>query len=89
MRLSEQKHRMPDNDCISCGKKMTGATGVDWDDRPSPGDFAVCLYCGHLAAYADDLRLRPLTDDELHEIAGDERIIAMQKAREGVNFNDG
>jgi hypothetical protein len=79
MRLSDTKHRMPENYCISCGKPMTGASGVDWDERPTPGDFAVCLYCGRLSAYAEDLTLRALTDDELLEIIDDDRIIAMQK----------
>jgi hypothetical protein len=81
MRISDQKHRLPDMWCHNCGKKQNGATGIDADEAPTPGDFSVCLYCGEISAYADDLTLRSLTDDEIVEIAGDERIIAMQKAR--------
>lgn len=32
-------------------------------------------------AFAEDLTLRDLTDAEMHEVAGDPRILAVQKAR--------
>ena len=32
-------------------------------------------------AFAEDMRLRNLTDAEMYEIAGDPRLIAVQRAR--------
>jgi transcription elongation factor Elf1 len=75
-------HRLPRQPtCPSCGKLLDGAAGVATDARPEPGDVSVCVYCGHLMAFADDLTLRELTAAEMHEIAGDERILAVQRAR--------
>jgi hypothetical protein len=62
---------------------MDGASGivVEEDTAPDPGDVTVCIYCGHIMAYDDDLGLRELTPVEQLNIAGDERILAIQRAR--------
>jgi hypothetical protein len=79
-RMSDE--RLPEVRCSSCGTKLNAATHVGPDDpRPEPGDFSICLDCGHLSAYADDLTLRPLTDAEIIEAAGDKRILATQRLR--------
>jgi hypothetical protein len=51
------------------------------DAVPRPGDITLCLYCGHIMAFADDLTLRELNDEEAHDIAGDPRMLAAQWAR--------
>jgi hypothetical protein len=63
---------------------LDGCMAVEADGGPSPGDFTVCIYCGHIMAFADDLTLRELTGDEMHAIAGDPRIIRIQKARKAL-----
>lgn len=73
--------RVPMSECLGCGKRMDGATGVDHRSRPKPGHITICIGCGHLMAFADDMRLRNLTDAEMYEIAGDPRLIAVQRAR--------
>lgn len=65
MKISDHKHRMPDGNCVRCGKKLTGASGIDVDDRPNPGDLSVCVCCGYLRTFAEDLTLRELTAVEL------------------------
>jgi hypothetical protein len=74
-------HQMQVQICVSCGKTLDAATLPEGEDAPSPGDISLCLYCGHLMAYADDLELRNLTDEEMHEVAGDPHILRMQRAR--------
>lgn len=66
--------------CLGCGKEIDAGTGVGTMRKPRAGAIALCFYCGHLAAYDSALHLRPLTDEEMLAAAGDERIIAMQKA---------
>lgn len=75
--------------CIECGETLNGAAEIGGDDRPVPGSISICIYCGHIAAFNDKLRLRPLTASEIHEIAGDPRVIAVQKAREIMLRNKG
>jgi hypothetical protein len=72
--------RTPPNLCLECGKVVDSATNVE-NQRPSPGMFAICFYCGHVMAFDAALRLRPLTDEEMLEAAGDPRILAIQAGR--------
>jgi hypothetical protein len=73
---SGRSARTPSSACLECGKPLDGATGLGHRHKPRPGDISVCLYCGHLQAFDGQLRLRPLTDKEMVEIAGDPAIIA-------------
>ena len=77
--------RLAPSACLACGTTMDAATHTsDPDVRPSPNDITICLYCGHLMAFGDDLQLRALTDDEMHQCAGDPVILKLQKARAKV-----
>lgn len=81
MKLGIDRH-MPLAVCLGCGKKIDGATYVGEEDQaPDPDDITVCIYCGHIQAYAENLSLRELTPVEQLRIAGDERILAIQRAR--------
>jgi len=70
--------------CLACGVQVDAVTAAFGDHTPTPGDMTLCLYCGHIMAFANDLRLRELTDAEAHAIAGDRKILAVQKARQEV-----
>lgn len=69
---------MEGNACPRCGRTAEGGTAFDIDEKPSrqprPGDFAVCLYCGAINAYRDDLKLRPITETEHQYIRRDPRL---------------
>lgn len=53
-------HHLPDSVCCACGHK-NNAGGGDHAERPSPGDYAICVRCAALNIYADDLTLRKPT----------------------------
>ena len=67
--------------CTSCGKKLDMATSVEGYAVPLPGDISICIKCGHIMAFGDDLMLRDLNDREAYDVAGDRRILAVQEAR--------
>lgn len=71
--------RHPLSACLDCGEMLDTATELDGEASPSPGDVTICLHCHHLMAYADDLTLRALTDDEMRDIAGDPRVLTAMK----------
>lgn len=77
-------YQTPASSCPSCGTTVDASTSVAGDHAPSPGDVSICMYCGHLMAFADDLTLRPLTDKEMLECAGDMRILRAQRVRLAV-----
>jgi RNase P subunit RPR2 len=67
--------------CPSCGVLLNAATSTfEEDATPSDGDITICLRCGHIMIFENN-RPRDLTDVEMRMIAGDRRIIAVQKAR--------
>jgi hypothetical protein len=67
--------------CLSCKQLVDGATCVEGDRRPTPGDITVCIFCGHIMAYDAGDKLRELTREEQISIAGDKRILRIQEAR--------
>jgi hypothetical protein len=70
---------VPESRCPSCGKLCDAATAVEKDNKPSPGDFSVCLDCGHVMIFDHDLRLRELRGEEFHTIAGDKELLLAQQ----------
>jgi hypothetical protein len=77
-----QACRVPWSRCTGCGKRVDGATPIDDETAtPDPGDVTVCIYCGHVMAYTDDLQLRDLTDAETRDIEADEKILAVMQLR--------
>jgi hypothetical protein len=76
-----KKTATPECFCLSCGKLFNAASDLGSDESPSPGDISMCLGCGHLMAFTDDMTVRELTSEEMHEVAGDPYILAMQRAR--------
>lgn len=80
MEIGEPRRLVPSK-CLSCGSKNDAATSVDGDYSPEPDAITVCFHCGHIMSYDDELRLRELTREEQIEIAGDERILAIERAR--------
>ena len=54
------------SECSGCGKRMDGATGVDHRNRPKPGHITICIGLWHSMAFAEDMRLRNLTDAEMY-----------------------
>jgi len=72
---------VPTSKCPSCDAPLDGATDAYGEETPSPGDISICLYCGHLMAFADDMTTRDLTDAEAHAVAGDKRILLIQEMR--------
>jgi hypothetical protein len=75
-RLHAPDHRMPPSACLECGKLLDCATVTDGEDvEPHPGAISICFSCGHIQAFGDDLRLRPLTDEEIIDIAGHPEIV--------------
>lgn len=78
MRFSDKTHRVPPSRCTACGKLNDSAGGVN--TSPEPGDYVLCIGCGHLMAYADDMSLRNLTNEEAREAAGSKRIKAVRAA---------
>jgi len=72
---------VPESFCFACGDKMDAAVNIDGTSAPHEGCLTVCLRCGHVMAFAADLKLRELTELEMYNIAGDPQLLAIQQVR--------
>jgi len=67
---------MPVCHCLRCGYKFDSASSLEDDSKPSPGSLSVCLKCGAVAKYGDDLTVVPMTDKEADELRADVETMA-------------
>jgi DNA-directed RNA polymerase subunit RPC12/RpoP len=90
-RVDKDGRPLPEVACLDCGKTIDAAARtVDKDDdRPSPGDVAICFYCGHLMVFADDMSVREPTEGEVIEMAGDPDIVEGMRMRAVVQVEPG
>lgn len=59
-------HRLPPSPCGHCGKVNDAATAVGGDDnRPEPGDVALCAYCYRVNRYTPEMGLEAVADADL------------------------
>lgn len=72
---------VPEDFCSHCGKRFDRATDPLYDKTPTPGAITICIDCGHVMAFAVDMHLRELTDEEMVDIAGNSEIRRIQAAR--------
>lgn len=61
-------HDMPATSCPGCHGKIEVATGVGTTNKPSPGAWTVCLYCGSILRFTEVLLLRFATEDEVEKL---------------------
>ena len=69
---------VPTTACWECGHRSDAASGAT---TPKPGDFTLCINCGALSVFADDLAARPPTDDEVCEAT---KIPDVRRFREAI-----
>lgn len=61
---------VPADPCPNCGRDLPGADSVPGNsgEPPAAGDLGLCVYCGALHRFAEDLTKRPATDAELETL---------------------
>ena len=62
---------MPPSKCLNCGKLLDAATCVQGKHAPDAGSLSICIDCGAVTIFGDDLRLRPLTEAEAKDVQSD------------------
>ena len=87
--MGSDVHRIPESACLGCGYKIDASGSPDGRPTkgPQPGNLSICLRCGAVMAYAEDLSLRPLTDDEVREISQDDDAMRdIAHITKGIHF---
>lgn len=60
---SDKDRHMGESPCLKCGKLLDAANNRD-GATPTPGALSLCVYCGNIAAFGDDLKLRAIPPEE-------------------------
>lgn len=77
--------RLAEDHCLNCGKQIDAASSYGDDARdPRAGDITICIECGHIMAFGDDLKVRALNDQEMQYVAGNREVLLMQRALAAV-----
>jgi hypothetical protein len=73
--------------CLGCGKILDTSAPAG-GQRPHEGALSICWHCGHIQVFDEKMRFRPLTDDEIIEIAGHPALVAAMNIRRLKDFYD-
>lgn len=65
--MLDESTRTPVWNCPNCGYRIDSASGLS-KDQPDPGDVSVCMKCGEVFLFAEDLTGRKPTVQELIDI---------------------
>lgn len=75
---------IPLSKCPLCGYEMDCVTCVDTPDQaPRPGDLTICIKCGEVLVFTEELGLRIPTKEEYERYGNDDRIVAAQRIVRG------
>lgn len=71
--------KLKENECLNCKALLDAATGANHKDSPRPDDITICIKCGHVMAFSDEMLFRELSEKEMIMVAGNAEIIALQQ----------
>jgi hypothetical protein len=65
--------RTPECNCLHCGYTLdaTGPTSNEEQSPLSPGDLVLCIRCGAVMMFADDLTVRGMSTEEMDKLCSD------------------
>jgi hypothetical protein len=65
--------------CPGCKKRVNDHTMVDKTKTLKPGDISICVYCGFLCQFRDDMTLKVMTEEDMAPIPK-ERLAEIRRA---------
>lgn len=69
-----------ENHCPYCNHLLDGISQVNGENLPEPGDASICIQCGNVSVFDDDLSLRKPLPEEESAIQEDPTIREAQRA---------
>lgn len=67
--------------CPVCGYVCDRATAVTGNESPQPGDWTVCLRCGEILRFDEQLTHRQVTLEELRLLPRSDRALLFRASR--------
>ena len=75
-----EDHQIKENFCPFCNHKLDGCSQVNGNNLPDPGSYSVCIKCGNVSVFDDDLCLRKPLPEEEAEIQKNPNVLVAQRA---------
>lgn len=66
-------YRLQEDHCPQCDRILDSETSFNTEEKPSPGDNTVCLYCLSVLRFDEHLKLKLLSVDELFALPDKEK----------------
>jgi hypothetical protein len=82
------RHDLKAHDCLNCGHVLNAATATYTDDGPKPEDLSVCIGCGYVMVYAEDMSFRELSESEREELKDSEHGDMVRKYLQIISERD-
>lgn len=86
--MKHQEVSVPESACPVCYRVHDRATGLLEDATPSPGDLSICVRCGAILEYNEDLHLGCVDQKKLQQLEQEsaKTYKALMKAQFLVRF---
>jgi hypothetical protein len=75
-----EDHKTKENFCPFCNHQLDGCSQVNGNNFPDPGSYSVCIQCGNVSVFDDDLSLRKPHAEEESEIQKNPNVLEAQRA---------
>jgi hypothetical protein len=78
--------RVPKDNCINCGKTLDSVQGLHGVPA-RPGDVTICIRCGMIMAFTEEMKLGPIEKKRLQEIKDSAiwaEIVALQECLDKI-----
>jgi hypothetical protein len=76
-----ETHHVPGAVCPVCSKLLDGATNINDDGAPKPGDVSVCVDCMSILTFTPDLKLRLMTQGEVQALPEPNKAAVIKATR--------
>lgn len=74
--------KVPPSACPKCGDVHDAATASDLsDEAPEPGDFTICVNCGSINRFDDDLHVQFVDQEALDSLDDETRAAVLHAVR--------
>ncbi len=70
-----------ESSCPQCGTKFNQATHLSKDVQPKPGDMSLCINCGTILKFKNNLTVRLATLEEMLQLANENRAAFNELSR--------
>lgn len=63
--IGDTEHETPECRCVNCDESLAVSNGVNCDQPPQADDFTICVYCGKIHKFLEDMSLEGVSINDV------------------------